>query len=74
MGAYASKEAMFIDAGEFLYGHVESLRRKWDGEKPYKHGNIEVIKSENITTAWAKYYNWVDQLPPDIGEEHFETD
>ena len=68
-GAYAAKRAMFIDAKEVLFGHAEKINRDWNGETPYVSDNIQVHKSVNLTTPWSKYYNWVDQLPTEIGEE-----
>lgn len=71
-GLYGSKEAMYIDAADVLYGHVEPIKRDWNEETPYRGGSVIVHKAELLSAAWARHYNWIDQLPPDVGAEHFD--
>jgi hypothetical protein len=70
---YTSRQAMIIDSNEVLPS--QSKLDKHDWSQPLQWGSdCRIEKVTAINVAEAKAANWVDELPPDIGAEHFEED
>jgi len=70
---YTSRKAMIVDAHEVLPSKSTLDKHDWSSPLQWRdHIKIEKVTAMNV--AEAKAANWVDELPPDIGAEHFEEE
>lgn len=74
---YLSLKALIIDNSEEL-PFSESLLQKWSantrkkGAPVIEKDDYTIRRGKAINTREAKENNPIDQLPPDVGAEHFE--
>jgi len=74
---YSALKALWIDNKEELPSL--STLHKWNFEKPFVQDDspdriITILKGKSYNTREARENNWIDELPPDIGAEHFKTE
>lgn len=72
-GFYTARKALYLDNYEIIPASLETLNR-WDWEKEWQKDNVLIVKAEAYTTPDVEEFNWIDQLPPDIGAEHTDIE
>ena len=44
---------------------------RWDWAEPYKKDNFIIRRGHALNTKEARQSDWIDDLPDDVGAEHF---
>jgi len=72
---YSALKALWIDNKETVPSL--STLQKWNFDKPFIEDDspnriITICTGKSYNTSEARKANWIDELPPDVGAEHFD--
>lgn len=68
---YTALSALCIDL-EGELGVSKYTLDRWDWSKPYENELCVIRRGHAMTTTEARQFNWIHDLPPDVGEEHMD--